>query len=338
MCGLSRLHIVMSHLYKQKKVFWLAYYRRGKLFRESLKTKHHPTAKYLQSKKDQELVEGKYTSLDTLTISLLDEYDETTKHRKTKATHYRDIQNIKRYLAWSKIQKVKDISEKSLQDYFNHLITDKKALATVNRNMASIKTFLRFAIQRKHIFENPTVNIKPYRSLVNPPRCLTKDEIQLILKHAKKTDLYPAVVTAAYTGMRKSELFQLEWSDIDLLQNTVTIRNKEGFTTKSKKFRVIPLHPTLKALLGRLKRKTGPCFDTVNQRRVFGRIVRQAKLKDVGWHTLRHSFASNLVINNVDIVTISKLLGHSNIATTQIYLHVKPDHLQEAVQKLRYSY
>jgi site-specific recombinase XerD len=332
----------MSHLYPRGKIFWLAYHRGGRLYRESLKTKDRTTAKYLQAKHDQGSAEGRAPILNAEILSVLEEYRIAYEHHKTHRTHIEDQARIKHFITWSKIHKISDVREKTLQDYFNYRInTDTKDYQklgpnTINRIMASIKTFLNFAVRRHYLPENPIRSIKRYRLPVNPPRFLNKDEITEVLKKAKKTDLYPCVATATYTGMRRAELFSLEWLDIDFEKDVITVSNKEGFTTKSKRFRSIPLHPTLKSILGPYRLKEGRCFDQTNQRRTFRRIMRQAKLKDIGWHSLRHTFASQLVMAGVDIVTVSKLLGHSNIATTMIYSHLTGDHIRGAIGKLRF--
>lgn len=327
----------MSHLYQRGSIFWLAWSTHGRLGRKSLKTKDKTTARYLQSRHDQDTAEGKAPILNADIKSVLDEYRVAFEHHKAKRTHVEDLARIQHFIDWAKIHKISDIRESNLQDYFNHRINAEKiAPNTINRIMASLKTFLNFAVRRHYLPGNPIRPIKKYRLPVNPPRFLTKDEIAAVLKIAKKTYLYPCVATAIYTGARKSELFNLEWTDIDFDKNIITIRNKEGFTTKSRRFRAIPLHPALKAILKPYRLKKGLCFDHTNQRRVFRRIMRKAKLKDVGWHSLRHTFASQLCMAGVDIVTVSKLLGHSSISTTMIYSHLTGDHVRGAVRKLRF--
>jgi site-specific recombinase XerD len=333
----------MSHRYRRGDIYWLAYHRHGKLYRESLKTKDLTTAKFLQAQKDKDLSTGTVPTLGALISTLKDEYKAAFEHHKTKRTHAEDLARIKHFIDWAQVVKVSDITEKKLQDYFNYRInTDTKELRklvpnTVNRIMASLKTFLNFAVRRRYIFENPIRGIKHYRLPHNPPRFLTDDEVKRILKAAARTDLGALVATAIYTGMRKSELFNLEWTDIDFPAGTITVRNKEGFTTKSKRFRIIPIHTALRRILWPLRAKEGRCFDVTNDRRVFRRIVRKAKIQgDIGLHTLRHTFASHLIMNGVDIVTVSKLLGHSSISTTMIYSHLTGDHIKTAVGKLKF--
>lgn len=328
----------MSHLYKQKEIFWLAFYRHGKLYRESLKTKDRATAKYQQAKKDQELIDTKYLTLNAMAMAVFEEYKASYAHTNAKATQYRDEARIRGFLGCSHVQKIHEITDKVLQDYFNAKISAGMASITVNRIIATLKAFLNFAVRRKYIQENPAKGIKKYRLPENPPPFLTKDQISKVLKEAKKEDLYPAVAAGIYTGMRQAEIFNLEWTDVDFDRNVITVCNKPGFTTKSKRFRVIPLHPALKPILTRIKRREGLCFDTINNRRVLNRILRNAKVKYEGktWHLLRHSFASNLVMSGVDLVTISKLLGHASITTTMIYSHLAADHIKGAVEKLKF--
>lgn len=332
----------MSHLYKHPKKtgnYWIAYYYRGDFIRESLKTKDHATAKYLQNKKDELTMGGKapIPELNSSILKVIDEYNNYCRNHKTNKTYIEDNSATQRFLTWARITAINELTEKKLQDYINERIRiDKISLNTANHIITNIKSLINFAIRRKYLFEDPLKAIKKFKLPQNPPRFLSKNECEKFLKAAEPEDLYPAIATALYTGMRRNELFNLEWKDIDFNRNVVTIRNKEGFTTKSKKFRTIPLHDTLKAILRPYKRDSGLCFDRTNQRRVFKRIVKNAELKNIGWHTLRHSFASALVMQNVDLFTVKELLGHASISTTQVYSHLTQGHIKNAIEKLNF--
>lgn len=328
----------MSYIYQPKNtdIYWLKYYINGKPYRKSLRTKDKKRAKYLQEKEDIGRIENKTPSLDPAIQHVIDEYDKTVKNHKTKATHYRDMQNIRRFIRAAYIQKISDITEKSIQDYFSTRADEGIAVNTLNRNMASLKTFLRFALRRRYIFSDPFVDIKKYPVPQKIPTFFrTKEDIKNLLKVAKNTDIYPAVATCIYTGMRQSELFTLDWTDIDFERDTVTIQNTVRHTTKSKKFRVIPLHPALKAILKPLAKKEGRCFDVTNHRRVFGRIM-TACGQPRDWRVLRHTFASHLVMAGVDLVTVKELMGHASINTTMIYAHLAPGHAKSSVKKLNF--
>jgi integrase len=181
----------------------------------------------------------------------------------------------------------------------------------------------------RYISANP-IAIKKPRSNKLPPRFLTAEETSEVLKHAEGETLFPMIATALYTGMRLGELKRMKIEDVDFKRKTITIP-----VSKSKKFRVVPLHKTLEPIL---RQPDALPFNLANRRRVFDRVMRLSGLKGqkIGWHTFRHTMASTLIIHGVDIATVSKLLGHQSISTTQIYLHLSPDHLKDSIAKLRF--
>jgi len=337
----------MSHRYRRGQVYWLAYYHNGKLHRGSLHTKDLATAKYLQAKKDQEISQGRSVVPDAkgLSLPVLDEYLKFNEHRRSRRVNADARARISRFLSWAGILTFAQVSEKKLQDYLNHRINeDKISLWEANNIIANLKAWLNWCTGQRRISENPLRGLKKYRIPDNPKRFLSAEEISRLLAAAatpriyvdRKAVLYPAIAAGIYTGMRQAELFSLEWQDIDFKTDQITVRNKEGFVTKSRKFRIIPLHKKLKGILRPLRKVSGACFDVTNQRRVFGRIIRHAGLQGIGWHTLRHTFASHLVMGGADLATVSKLLGHASITTTMIYAHLSRGHIQESIQKLKF--
>ena len=332
----------MSHLYRRPPktgIYWLAFYKDNKLYRRSLKTKDRSTAIYGKSKIDQDVAEGKYITYDPNPDSdrILEEYEKATEHYKVAKTHKGDSASIKAFLSWAGIKTINQITEKKLQDYLNHRIkNDKLSLNSCNRHVSTIKAWLNFAARRKYIFFNPVKDFKKYRIPQNPPKFLTEDEIKKIMEAAKDARFYPAIFTALYTGMRRQEVFTLEWPDIDFDRDVITVKNKDGFLTKSKKFRTIPLHHKLKEFLLPLRKDSGQCFDETNFKHDFPRIIQKAGLKDIGFHHFRHTFASHLAISGVDLYTIAQILGHSSITVTQIYAHLTKDYIKGAVEKLSF--
>lgn len=329
----------MSHLYRRNSIYWLAFYRNNKLHRQSLKTKDRSTANYLKSKIEQEITEGRYITYESNPdcARILEEYEKATEHYKVTKTHKGDSSCIKAFLKWSGTKAINQITEKKLQDYLNHRIKeDKLSLSSCNRHISTLKAWLNFAVRRKYIFINPIKDFKKYTIPKNPPKFLTEDEVKLLLETAKDSRLYAPIFTALYTGMRRKEIFTLEWPDIDFSRDVITIQNKDGFLTKSKKFRTIPLHHKLKEFLLSLRRNSGRCFDETNFKHDFPRIIERAKLKDIGFHHFRHTFASRLAISGVDLYTIAQILGHSSITVTQIYAHLTKDYIKNAVEKLSF--
>lgn len=328
----------MSHLYQRGDVYWLTFYKNGKRFFQSLNTKDRTTALYLKSKADKELVENKYIIHDpNMTCDIiLKEYEAACQNRKIRKTILNDTARIKAFLNHGNIRIISQVTEKRLQEYLNARIADKITLSSANRFIATIKAWVNFAVRRKYILDNPLKDFRKYRAPQNPPKYLTHDEVKKLLDAARESRFYVPIVTALYTGMRYKEILYLEWSDINFEANTIIVRNKEGFTTKSKKYRTIPLHPTLCGILEPLKLKEGRCFDMSNHKRLFPKIVQAAGLKGVGFHHMRHTFASNLAMSGVDLYTISQVLGHSTITVTQQYSHLTKDHMRGAVEKLKF--
>lgn len=339
----------MSHLYRRGKegVFWLAYYENSKLTRESLKTKDKSTARYLQNKKDRELMENKSSApkQSRECLPLLREYSKFNQNRRSKSANLNSEEKIKSFLAYSNIQTIDQITEKRLQEYLNHRISKESlSLYTINHIIAILKAWLNYAVRMKYIFSNPLSRVKKYKLPENPKKFLSKEEIESLLKASKDSNLYidrqatlyPIIATGIYTGMRPSEIFNLEWQDIDFAHNQVTVKNKESFIIKTKKFRVIPLHDRLRAIIKPLAKDKGPCFDCANRRRIFNRVRKKANLPNITLYTLRHTFISHAMMNGIPPATVSKWAGHSSIVTTMGYSHLCPDHSAKEIAKIDY--
>jgi len=149
-------------------------------------------------------------------------------------------------------------------------------------------------------------------------------------------------VVAAFTGLRLGELLALRWSDVDFVGARITVARamsagEEASTTKSRRFRVVPLADQAAAELERLSRRPnftgrgdlvfcradGGPIDRTTARRRFARAQERAGVRPRRFHDLRHTFGS-LAIRHLDSVTVQAMMGHSRLATTERYLHSKP--------------
>jgi integrase len=162
------------------------------------------------------------------------------------------------------------------------------------------------------------------------------------------------VVFAVMTGMRRGELLNLTWKDVDFERRLLTIHSGEGFRTKGGKRRSVPMSQAVyQLLLTRAQRSIGlpTCLASryvfaLNGKRIdgvyvchkFKRYVREAGLNErLHFHSLRHTFATWLVQEGVSIYEVQKLLGHSNISVTQVYSHLAASELHGAVNKISVS-
>jgi integrase len=153
--------------------------------------------------------------------------------------------------------------------------------------------------------------------------------------------LKPVVILALFTGLRRGELFGLKWEDIDFIQQVLTVTAENA---KAGKTRHLPLHTeVVEALRGwqlQSNSTTGYLFEGKNGkaihdvRKSWAGVLKVARIESFRWHDLRHTFASNLVMNGVDLNTVRELLGHSDYKMTLRYAHLAPEHKALAINKL----
>jgi integrase len=149
--------------------------------------------------------------------------------------------------------------------------------------------------------------------------------------------LEPLVLLAMNTGMRKGELLNLRWENVDLINNVVTIKAENA---KSGKARHVPLNNESKRTLVGWQRDTkeqGYVFEgepnkpITDVKKAWGNLLDEAKIEEFNFHDLRHHFASKLVMAGVDLNTVRELLGHANLDMTIRYAHLAPEHKAAAV-------
>jgi len=148
----------------------------------------------------------------------------------------------------------------------------------------------------------------------------------------------PMIVLSLKTGMRQGEVFDLEWSDINLRNKVLTVR---GEIVKSNKTRHIPLSPIaldcLRAWKAQSKKTGGRVFPADdggrlnNVKKSWQRILKTADIEGFRWHDMRHDFASKLVMKGVPLNTVRELCGHADLNTTLRYAHLAPDHKADAI-------
>jgi integrase len=220
--------------------------------------------------------------------------------------------------------------------------------ASVNRALACLKHMFTKALDWDMISEDVFKRIKKVK--LSPEnnrrlRYLSFDESAALLNACDK-HLKPIVTLALNTGCRRGELLGLTWDRADLKHGFILLDD-----TKSGKRREIPINNTVRTTLKTIVRRIDSAFVFVNPatdengklrnggryydvKKSFAAACRKAKITDFHFHDLRHTFASQLVMNGVDITTVSRLLGHANLTMTLRYAHLAPNHLKNAVDVL----
>lgn len=173
---------------------------------------------------------------------------------------------------------------------------------------------------------------------------LSIEECQLLLDHCEGT-LKEMVLLGLKTGLRFGELIALEWKDINFSSNLMTVqksitRGRIG-GTKGNKIRYVPLLNDVAQILKARNQVDGYVFSKDNKHLgpvgCLGRLHRaceRAGMRRIGWHTLRHTFASHLAQNGVSIILIKDLLGHADIKTTMRYSHLSSTVVRGAIETL----
>jgi len=208
--------------------------------------------------------------------------------------------------------------------------------ASVNRELACLKHMYTKAIEWGYVRENPAKAVRLLKEAPGRLRYLNPDDVEKLI-NACSDHLRPMVITALNTGMRKSEILNLRWQEIDLVNRKITVIN-----AKNNESRVIPINQTLyQELLGLSKRakgeyvfpdRNGHPFKEVKT--AFSSTLKRAGIEDFRFHDLRHTFGSHLIMQGVDIRTVQQVMGHKEIRMTMRYSHLSPEYVQEAMERL----
>lgn len=227
--------------------------------------------------------------------------------------------------------------------------TSARAEKSAHLYFRTLKAAFSNAERWNFISANPFKKIRAPKIKKSFPAFITNEELQKIIQCAPQQILQNIFITAFYTGMRLGELLSMKWNWIDFHSFTITLKQSASFATKSKKERVIPFNQNLLLLF----KSMAPKIQSIhNESFVFSKIpgirlnenyvskkiknsVRAAGLSDeIHFHSLRHSFASNLVQKGVSLYVVKELLGHEELSTTQIYSHLQHQNLRAAVNLL----
>jgi excisionase family DNA binding protein len=231
------------------------------------------------------------------------------------------------------------ISQLAVEQYISRRISDGVQKSTVNRELACLKKMLNKAIDWGYLDENPVRKVKFFSEKDNlKERVLTPEEETKLLESCPEC-LRTIVLTAIHTGMRRAEVLNLRWEDVNLEKKEIKVRK-----TKSGSIRTIPINETLYSMLSRLKKKKGSSGYLFNNprtgepfkdvKKAFKGACERAGIEGLRFHDLRHTFATRLVENGADLITVKDLLGHFSVRITERYTHSNKNMKRQAVESL----
>ena len=225
-----------------------------------------------------------------------------------------------------------------------HGVRRTVGLPTINYELRALFTFCLWAIKRNYLFLNPVAAVErfrvPKRAL---PKFMTTEELTQFFA-ACDEDERRLFMSILLTGMRKGEAEHLTWADVNLEMGVIFIQAKPEFDWRPKTDeRTIPISPTLRELLlEQYDHRTSDVLVFANSEGNIDtyildrlkKVCRRAGIRPATVHALRHSFGAHLRMAGVNLADIADLLGHKDLATTQIYAKVQQEHLRNAISKL----
>jgi integrase len=321
-------------LYRRGETYWFSFMHDGQRIRESLRTDNKKLAAKYCAKVTTEITEGRYFEA---TAARTTTFDEMVEKYLSKHAHSRDSYTKKPLLDFFGGLTLSQITTPLVAEYQDDRLEEVRE-ATVYQELSLLRRMFNVARKRwKWVKDNPVSDGDLSFSVGNRnarDRWLTVEEEQMLLQKATNPVWLRSLLTAAlHTGMRRGELLALVWKDIDFQKRLVRVEKSKNGEKRS-----IPmsqtLYDTLKAV--KVRNISGTVFpiSTRSVRVAYDKALEKVEITDFHFHDLRHTFATRLVQNGVDLYKVQKLLGHKNIAMTQRYAHHYPESLRSSVEVL----
>lgn len=264
--------------------------------------------------------------------------------------------DIVSYILWLDNVSCVNVDFTKLREYLHFIQRFEYQKTTIARKVAAIRTFYKFLFRERYIDTNPAVSLSAPKRPKSLPKFLTPEEVEQILNNVKietpagfRNRVILELLWA--TGMRISELSNLNFGDLNLDENEIRVFGKgakerivlvsdraKGYLLqyiKSARSLIAPEYDT-----GEITddtplfiNNTGYRLQNKTVRKVINEIVEKIELpKKVTPHVFRHSFATKLIENGADLRVVQELLGHAGISNTQIYTHISMKHMKDVYE------
>lgn len=297
----------------------------------------------IRARREEELLSSKYKlTLHLKTDTLLLEYTKLLmEERKDSKGNYGNwdsmYKHLKRFLNYKDIT-IGSISKQWVKDFREFLKKDCKIkTASSSSYFNKILALFKQAVKDKIIYENPAEGVEGIVPIKTMRSFLNEEEVKFLSQADCRYEvLKRAFLFSTITGLRWSDVVELRWKNIDIDFDKMSLR---GMQEKTEEFYGIPLSDDAKQLLGERSHPDEKVFVGLKYSSYMNVAISKWCLnagitKPITFHSARHTYAYLLLKQNVNIYTISKLLGHSHVKTTEKYLHLLDMDKREAVEKL----
>ncbi len=268
---------------------------------------------------------------------------------RTLDAYARDITRLQEFLESRAIHDPGRASPTDLREFTYHLRDQGLAPTSIRRALSAIRTYFAFLLTEQLVESDPTEQIESPKIWRRLPEVLTREEIERLMVAPDPGDRYffrdRAMLELAYaSGVRVSELIGLNVRDVDLEEGLAAVYGKGrkerlvpvgGVAIRAIRTYLRELRPRLEAGRGRgsgalFLNGRGGSLSRMGVWKILRKHVERAGIeRRVTPHTLRHTFATHLLEGGADLASVQEMLGHADIATTQIYTHVDRDYLRD---------
>lgn len=327
-------------IYKKGENWYIDYYVQGRRKREKIGVNKKLAVSILAKRKVQ-VVEGKFLDIkknekikfEDMANLFLESYAKVNKK-----SWKRDQLSIKNLSVSFKGKYIYEINNLDIEEYKRKRREEGKTGATINRELACLRTIFNKSIEWGKLKTSPP-KIKLFKENNQRVRYLEKAEAKKLIEVSPEP-LKSIIIIALNTGMRRGEILNLKWRDIDFKEKIITI-----WDTKNKEKRVTPINKIVYNTLLDINKNLNSEYVFVGKdgkrhisgsyiSHLFEKIIKKLGIKNFRFHDLRHTFASWLIMKGIDLKTVQELLGHKTFNMTLRYAHLSPDHKKLAVEIL----
>ena len=323
------------------------FYYKGRRFITSTKTGNSKIAKQILGEIQGQIARGtfrleKVAKKEIMLSAFIDKYLVEAATYKGVSTVALEKGYLQKLLATVGDRNLRSINQSNIDKWKKHIALSVKP-ATFNLERRTLHAIFNVAKKMSYIDNNPFTSVMRARTYERR-LFLTEKELELLFngigdaqvnaRRSKDRSMYRLfqlfVEFLLNTGLRRNEALNLRPQHVDLNRGVIYIER-----TKDKELRVVPLNSQSREILLSLGNQLFSNMTSNQVTHTFHRIAKDVGLKGFKLHSLRHTFASILVSRGVDLYTVSKILGHSDLKTTMVYAKLSVSQMQNAVDKLK---